>query len=409
MNEKINIDPGAAQVLDELHRAGYKAYLVGGCVRDSLAGRTPHDWDICTSARPEQTMAVFGEKHCIPTGLQHGTVTVRQGGGFYEVTTFRVEGGYADGRHPDRVEFVADVEADLARRDFTINAMAYNEAEGLIDPFGGREDLLVRRVVRAVGKPARRFEEDGLRILRLYRFGAKEELALDPATAAAALQERERLGCVSAERIWQELYKLLSARRPGRWMPPEILRQILPELDGGAYPACIRAVDALPPDPLVRLAALLAPAGPAGAASAAARLRCSRAEAGEVCTLAAESGLALTGDPPRLQARRLLARLAPDTVRRLLALRRALTGDEGFAAVAAAANQLQAEHACCRVSQLAVNGRDLLALGVRPGPAMGRLLSAALEQVVEEKLPNDRAALLGWLQTRQTTCEQEKL
>ena len=192
-------------------------------------------------------------------------------------------------------------------------------------------------------------------------------------------------------------------------MPPEILRQILPELDGGAYPACIRTVDALPPDPLVRLAALLAPAGPAGAALAAARLRCSRAEAGEVCTLAAESGLALTGDPPRLQARRLLARLAPDTVRRLLALRRAQTGDEGFAAVAAAANQLQAEHACCRVSQLAVNGRDLLALGVRPGPAVGRLLSAALEQVVEEKLPNDRAALLGWLQTRQTTCEQEKL
>ena len=157
MNEKINLDPGAAQVLDGLHRAGYKAYLVGGCVRDSLAGRAPHDWDICTSARPEQTMAVFGEKHCIPTGLQHGTVTVRQGGGFYEVTTFRVEGGYADGRHPDRVEFVADVEADLARRDFTINAMAYNEAEGLIDPFGGREDLLVRRVVRAVGEPARRF------------------------------------------------------------------------------------------------------------------------------------------------------------------------------------------------------------------------------------------------------------
>ena len=315
MNEKINLDPGAAQVLNELHRAGYKAYLVGGCVRDSLAGRTPHDWDICTSARPEQTMALFGEKQCIPTGLQHGTVTVRQGGGFYEVTTFRVEGGYADGRHPDRVEFVADVEADLARRDFTINAMAYNEAEGLIDPFGGREDLLVRRVVRAVGEPARRFEEDGLRILRLYRFGAKEELALDPATAAAALQERERLGCVSAERIWQELYKLLSARRPGRWMPPEILRQILPELDGGAYPACIRAVDALPPDPLVRLAALLAPAGPEEAASAVARLRCSRAEAAEVCALAAGSTLALTGDPPRLQARRLLARLDPGTVR----------------------------------------------------------------------------------------------
>ena len=194
----IAIDPGAAAVLDALHRAGHRAYLVGGCVRDSLAGRAPQDWDICTSARPDQTLALFGETQCIPTGLQHGTVTVRQGGGLYEVTTFRVEEGYTDGRHPDHVAFVADVKADLARRDFTINAMAYDPAEGLIDPFGGREDLLVRRVVRAVGEPARRFEEDGLRILRLYRFGAREELALDPATARAALQERARLGCVSA-------------------------------------------------------------------------------------------------------------------------------------------------------------------------------------------------------------------
>lgn len=409
MNEKIKMDPGAASVLDALRRAGYKAYLVGGCVRDSLAGRVPQDWDICTSAKPGQTMAVFGAEQCIPTGLQHGTVTVKRDGGLYEVTTFRVEEGYTDGRHPDRVDFVADVEADLARRDFTINAMAYNDAEGLIDPFGGREDLLVRRVVRAVGDPVRRFAEDGLRILRLYRFGAKEELALDPATAAAALQERERLACVSAERIWQELYKLLSARRPGRWMPFEILGQILPGLEAGTYRESLRAVDALPPDPLARLAALLAPAGPEGAASAVARLRCSRAEAAEVCALAAGSTLALTGDPPRVQARRLLARLEPDTVRRLLALRQAQTGDEGFAAVAAAARRLLEEHACCKTAQLAVNGRDLLALGVRPGPAVGRLLAAALEQVVEERLPNDRAALLDWLRTQQTACEQEKL
>ena len=395
---EIVIDPGAAAVLDALHRAGHKAYLVGGCVRDSLAGRTPQDWDICTSARPEQTLALFGAARCIPTGLQHGTVTVREDGGLYEVTTFRVEGGYTDGRHPDRVDFVADVKEDLARRDFTINAMAYSAAEGLIDPFGGAEDLLVRRVVRAVGDPVRRFAEDGLRILRLYRFGAREELALDPATAAAALAERERLGCVSAERIWQELAKLLAARRPGRWMPAELCKTILPELDLAHYAAALRTVDALPPDPLTRLAALLAPSGPVGTAAALARLRCSGAEAAMVRTLAAESGLALTGEPPRLQARRLLVRLEPDAVRRLLALRQAQTGEAGFGAVAAAAEQLLAEHACCRVGQLAVNGRDLLALGVRPGPAVGRLLAAALTEVAEERLPNDRAALLGWLQ-----------
>ena len=397
----IAIDPGAAAVLDALHRAGHRAYLVGGCVRDSLAGRVPQDWDICTSARPDQTLTLFGETQCIPTGLQHGTVTVKQDGGFYEITTFRVEEGYSDGRHPDRVNFVADVREDLARRDFTINAMAYNDAEGLVDPFGGREDLLVRHVVRAVGDPARRFEEDGLRILRLYRFGAKEALDLDPATARAALQERTRLDCVSAERIGQELYKLLSAPKPARWMPPEILEQILPGLDCARQPEryaeSLRVVDALMPDPLARLAALLAPVGAEAACDAVARLRCSGAQAKEVCTLVRESGLILGGDSPRLQARRLLARLEPDTVRRLLALRQAQTGQAAFGEIDRAAETLLEEGACCRVSQLAVTGRDLLDLGVKPGPMVGRLLAEALDQVIEETIPNQRAALLGWL------------
>ena len=394
---RIDIDPGAAAVLDGLHAAGHSAYLVGGCVRDALAGRAPQDWDICTGALPEQVMALFGADRCIPTGLRHGTVTVKMGGGLYEVTTFRTEGDYADGRHPDSVAFVADVRADLARRDFTINAMAYNEAEGLVDPFGGREDLLTRRVVRAVGDPAARFAEDGLRILRLYRFGAREELALDPATAAAAVACRERLGCVSAERVWQELSKLLAARRPGPWMPWAILHALLPELEEAAYAAVLRAVDALPPDPLTRLAALLAPAGAEGAACAVARLRCSRAESGAVCALVGECGLSLTADPPRRQARRLLARLGPDLARRLLALRAAQTGDAGFDRVTAAAEALLAEGACIRAGQLAVNGRDLLAAGVPPGPAVGRALDALLAQVTEEYLPNERAALLGWL------------
>ncbi len=395
------IDPGAGQVLEVLRRAGHKAYLVGGCVRDSLAGRTPQDWDICTSARPRQTMELFGTERCIPTGLQHGTVTVRQGEGLYEVTTFRVEEGYSDGRHPDRVSFVGEVEADLARRDFTINAMAYAPGEGLIDPFGGREDLLVRRLVRAVGDPVRRFEEDGLRILRLYRFGAREQLAVEPATGAAAIAERARLDCVSAERIWQELYKLLAAPQPGLWMPPEILGQVLPWLDTAGQPAryaaSLAVVDALPPDPLVRLAALLAPAGPGAARQAVNALRCSRAQGEEVCALAADSALPLTGEPLRLQARRLLARMDARRAGRLLALRRGQTGDEGFARLAGEVRRLEQEGACCRVGQLAVNGKDLLALGVRPGPGVGRLLEAALQQVIEEKLPNQHDPLLGWL------------
>ena len=137
----IRMDEGAAELLDTLHRAGYAAYVVGGCVRDSLLGLTPHDWDLCTSALPQQVMELFGAQRCIPTGLQHGTVTVKQSGALYEITTFRTEGTYTDGRHPDEVHFVPDVREDLARRDFTINAMAYNEKEGLVDPFGGQADL----------------------------------------------------------------------------------------------------------------------------------------------------------------------------------------------------------------------------------------------------------------------------
>lgn len=146
----IRMDEGAAELLDTLHRAGYAAYVVGGCVRDSLLGLTPHDWDLCTSALPQQVMELFGAQRCIPTGLQHGTVTVKKSGALYEITTFRTEGTYTDGRHPDEVHFVPDVREDLARRDLTINAMAYNEKEGLVDPFGGQADLQ-SGIVRAVG------------------------------------------------------------------------------------------------------------------------------------------------------------------------------------------------------------------------------------------------------------------
>ena len=231
----IKLDPGAALLLDALHGAGHAAYVVGGCVRDSLLGLDPHDWDLCTSARPEQVMALFGEEKCIPTGLQHGTVTVKQGGRLYETTTFRTEGAYSDGRHPDAVCFVPDVREDLARRDFTINAMAYSAEEGLIDPFGGRDDLAAH-LVRAVGEPERRFEEDALRILRLYRFAARFGFAIDPATGAAARVLGPHLDCVSAERIQEELLKLLAAPRPGSYLEPAVLAVILPELEPEKQP-----------------------------------------------------------------------------------------------------------------------------------------------------------------------------
>ena len=398
----IKLDPGAALLLDALHGAGHAAYAVGGCVRDSLLGLDPHDWDLCTSARPEQVMELFGEEKCIPTGLQHGTVTVKQGGRLYETTTFRTEGAYSDGRHPDAVCFVPDVREDLARRDFTINAMAYSAEEGLIDPFGGRDDLAAH-LVRAVGEPERRFEEDALRILRLYRFAARFGFAIDPATGAAAQALGPHLDCVSAERIQEELLKLLAAPRPGSYLEPAVLAIILPELEPEKQPErfaeLCRTIDRIEPtaeNVPARLAALLCPLGEAGARKALRKLKCSNALTDEVTALERET----PGTPNTtltVQAKRLLGRYELPTIQRLTALCSARHPEQtgAFAALRAEAEQLTAENACCRVSQLAVNGRDLMAAGVRPGPGLRQVLNALLEAVITGQTPNEKDALLA--------------
>ena len=473
----IKLDPGAALLLDALHGAGHAAYAVGGCVRDSLLGLDPHDWDLCTSARPEQVMALFGEEKCIPTGLQHGTVTVKQGGRLYETTTFRTEGAYSDGRHPDAVCFVPDVREDLARRDFTINAMAYSAEEGLIDPFGGRDDLAAH-LVRAVGEPERRFEEDALRILRLYRFAARFGFAIDPATGAAARALGPHLDCVSAERIQEELLKLLAAPRPGSYLEPAVLAVILPELEPEKQPEqfaeLCRTIDRIEPtaeNVPARLAALLCLLGEAGARKALRKLKCSNALTDEVTALEREAGggagsfllghefelrhpadalclerhshpagrcpnsnslfppqaavVAVAGHsiarpiacgnrvPPQrtvlgetpgtpnttltVQAKRLLGRYELPTIQRLTALCSARHPEQtgAFAALRAEAERLTAENACCRVSQLAVNGRDLMAAGVRPGPGLRQVLNALLEAVITGQTPNEKDALLA--------------
>ncbi len=398
----IKLDPGAALLLDALHGAGHAAYAVGGCVRDSLLGLDPHDWDLCTSARPEQVMALFGEEKCIPTGLQHGTVTVKQGGRLYETTTFRTEGAYSDGRHPDAVCFVPDVREDLARRDFTINAMAYSAEEGLIDPFGGRDDLAAH-LVRAVGEPERRFEEDALRILRLYRFAARFGFAIDPATGAAARALGPHLDCVSAERIQEELLKLLAAPRPGSYLEPAVLAIILPELEPEKQPErfaeLCRTIDRIEPTAKnvpARLAALLWPLGEAGARKALRKLKCSNALTDEVTALEREAP-GTPGSEMQLTAKRLLGRYELQTIQRLTALCSARHPEQtgGFAALRAEAERLTAENACCRVSQLAVNGRDLMAAGVRPGPGLRQVLNALLETVITGQTPNEKDALLA--------------
>lgn len=393
------LDPGAAALLTRLHAAGHAAYAVGGCVRDSLLGQTPHDWDLCTSATPEQVLELFGKAHCIPTGLQHGTVTVKHGGELYEITTFRTEGAYSDGRHPDQVAFVPDVKEDLARRDFTINAMAYNAEEGLIDPFGGQNDLAAG-IVRAVGEPQRRFEEDALRILRLYRFAARFGFAIDPATGQAARALCRHLDCVSEERIAEELSRLLAAPAPGAYLEAEVLAVIFPELDAAELPESRRILDALEPGTEhvpVRLAALLCPLGEAGARAALRRLKCSNALTGTVATLVREAAAGMPGAALTLTARRFLSRYDLATITDLTVLCSAQHPEqaEAFAALQQEAARLVETNACCRINQLAVNGRDLMDAGIRPGPGLRRVLDALLEQVLTGQLPNEKAALLA--------------
>ena len=397
----IRMDEGAAELLDTLHRAGYAAYVVGGCVRDSLLGLTPHDWDLCTSALPQQVMELFGAQRCIPTGLQHGTVTVKQSGALYEITTFRTEGTYTDGRHPDEVHFVPDVREDLARRDLTINAMAYNEKEGLVDPFGGQADLQ-SGIVRAVGVPRQRFTEDALRILRLYRFAARFGFAIDPPTAQAAQELCAHLDCVSVERIAEELAKLLSAPAPAAYLDKKILFVILPELSSEALAAAKPVVDACPAGAEnlpIRLAALLLSLGEDGIRRTLRRLRCSNALIEEAAVLVRE---AVPGVPVSLNiyARRLLGKYNLCTVQRLAALGTALQPEHAadFAALSELAERLDADGVCCRVSQLAVNGRDLMAAGIPAGPGIRKVLEALLDGVIREEYPNERQALLAAVQ-----------
>ena len=432
----IRMDEGAAELLDTLHKAGYAAYVVGGCVRDSLLGLTPHDWDLCTSALPQQVMELFGAQRCIPTGLQHGTVTVKQSGALYEITTFRTEGTYTDGRHPDEVHFVPDVREDLARRDLTINAMAYNEKEGLVDPFGGQADLQ-SGIVRAVGVPRQRFTEDALRILRLYRFAARFGFAIDPPTAQAAQELCAHLDCVSVERIEEELAKLLASPAPAAYLDKKILFVILPELSSEALAAAKPVVDACPAGEQalpVRLAALLLSLGEDGTRRTLRHLRCSNNRIEETAVLVREArgcdGSFLFGHdsghsiarpiafgnrvPPQrtvlrettvtpgfiIYARRLLGKYNLCTVQRIAALGTALQPERAadFAVLSELAEQLDTDGVCCRVSQLAVNGCDLMAAGVPAGPGIRKVLEALLDGVIREEYPNERQALLAAVQ-----------
>lgn len=428
----------AEKALDALERAGFESYAVGGCVRDSLLGITPHDWDLCTAARPEEVQRVFEGERLLLTGLQHGTVTLLTDGGPLEITTFRTEGAYSDNRHPDAVAFVSELALDLSRRDFTVNAMAYSPRRGLVDLFGGQEDLKAG-LIRCVGAAEERFREDALRILRALRFAARFGFAIEPDTADALRRCRELLGNISVERIFTELKGILCARGACDMLLtfPEVFFTVLPELTpmygfDQHRPDChqwdvwghtAHALDAAPPDEVLRLTLLLHDSGkpdcfclddtgrarffrhPAVGAEIAdtvlRRLRCDNETRECVCKLVTHHEMR-TGHSKK-SLLRLLRLLGEEDMRRLMQVRRA---DADAHAPGAREKLLQmaeddalmleeliAEGHCLTVRDLAIKGADVLALGIPAGPAVGQLLKALLDAVSEGELPNEKETL----------------
>ena len=438
--EQFEIPHGVGRVLDVLRNAGFEGWLVGGCVRDRLMGRTPKDFDVATDAPAGMVAAAFAGFRVIETGLKHGTVTVLSDGMPVEVTTFRVDGAYSDGRHPDSVTFTSDIRDDLSRRDFTVNAMAYSPARGFLDEFGGRNDLR-DKVIRCVGNPDRRFGEDALRILRALRFASRLGFSIEPATADAIHRGRGLLRQIAVERITQELFGILCGGNAGDVMREysDVMEQIIPPLgrtfgfeqhnphhDCDVWEHTLRVVDAAPPERVLRLAALLHDIGKPDCFSSgadgtghfyghAARsralaegifeqyLRVDNHTKERVLLLVERHDERLT--PDRRLLRRRLAKYGEEAVRQLIALDRAdLRGQARALAcdrekeldeTLKMLDELTAENACLHLRDLAINGGDLMAMGIPKGPMIGTILSRLLSEVCDEKLSNTREALFS--------------
>lgn len=426
------------ECLEALEAAGFAAYAVGGCVRDACLGLTPHDYDLCTSALPEQTEAVFADKQLVLAGKKHGTVGVVTDFGVVEITTFRTEGTYRDNRHPDWVEFVPNIEADLARRDFTVNAMAYSPKRGFADPFGGREDLK-SKVLQAVGDPEKRFQEDSLRILRGARFAVRYGLTVEETTMRAMLQQRHLMDNLARERVFEELCKLIilvDVENMQRFAP--LLAAVIPELEPligfdqrsphhayDLYTHVAHVVAGVPKDLTLRWAALLhdigkfptftqdatgrghfyghAPKGAEMADTVLRRLKAPTVLRERVVLLIEKHMTRLTPDKKLL--RRWIGRWGWETVEQMLCLQEADMGSKGtgkseemniFPQIRTVLEEIRAENACLTLKGLAVNGHDLMQLGLS-GKAIGQTLNALLEQVIEENLPNEKDALLNFV------------
>lgn len=439
-NIKIEIPSGANKIIEELALHGHVAYVVGGCVRDSVLGRKPADWDITTDALPEEVKAIFPVT--IDTGIAHGTVTVRMNHISYEVTTYRIDGDYEDGRHPKDVTFTRSLEEDLKRRDFTINAMAYNDADGLVDLFDGLDDLK-KGVVRCVGSPMERFSEDALRMLRALRFSAQLGFDIEEETFAAIKKLAPTLEKVSAERIQVELLKLITSKHPQQmeqvaesglsavffpeWDAMLSCQQNTPHhsFDVGHHTMVVlQQVEATK---VLRLAALLHDVakpvskktdkkgrdhfvghpslGAVMAKDIMRRWKLDNATIDAVCRL-----VKYHDERPELtprNVRRLVHRIGVDYMDDLLKLQRAdVQGQSAFEQeekferldqLQALYEEIISQQQCVQIADLKVNGKDVIAAGIPKGPQVGEVLEFLLDQVIEHPERNDREYLMGEL------------
>ena len=420
-----------------LQSAGFEAYAVGGCVRDSLLGKTPNDWDITTSAKPENMKSVFADFHCIDTGIKHGTVTVVIDGEPLEITTFRLDGEYEDNRHPKSVTFTSNLGADLGRRDFTVNAMAYSKMTGTVDLFGGQNDLK-NGIIRCVGDPDRRFNEDALRILRALRFASALDFEIEEKTAQSLLKNRALLGNISEERIAKELLKLVCGKGAKRILTDfaPVLFEILPELQPmyknshdnphhcyDIYEHTLIAVESIDPEPTLRFAMLLHDCGKPAvkkfdengvahfyghqrisaeiSAQILARLKVSNKFRDEILFLVSNHDRwELYENTEKMP--RYLSKFGLDGVLNLLKVMRADVLAQSpeyryrldqIADAEEIAKNLAAQKPCLSLSELQINGRTLMDIGIPQGRKLGAVLAQLLDEVIDGVTKNTQEAL----------------
>ncbi len=435
----VKISPKANRIIRELQDGGFEAYAVGGCVRNALLGIEPHDWDICTNAKPAEMRRIFSGYETHDYGLKHGTLVVMADGEPFEVTTYRIDGVYSDNRRPEKVTFTGDLTLDLSRRDFTVNAIAYNERDGIQDPFGGAEDLS-RGILRCVGEPENRFYEDALRIMRGIRFASAYGFTVENKTAEAIHRCSGLLNNIAAERIQAELNGILCGAQAAETLDKfrDVIAVIIPELaEAFDFPQhnkhhrfdvwkhIINSVGGIEPDALLRTVMLLHDIGKPRACTTDAngqnhfkghqqisadmsetilrRLKYPKAFSEECLELIIYHDVRYSGAPQ--QIKRLLQKLGESTMRRLFKVQRADVSAqsdylraEKLQSIDGAETRLDeiiTENRCVRLSDLAVNGRDLIDAGFSEGRQIGIILNRLLDEVIDERLENEKTALLN--------------